>query len=583
VRENGTVSAWGRNDKGQTSVPSSATNVVGVAAGTLHSLALRGDGSVVGWGATNYEQTTIPAAASNVVSVAAGGDMSFALLTNGTVLQWGNTNATVPADLTNASAIAAGFGHGLALRKDGTVSAWGSGPRTNVPSGLSNVVSIAAGAFHSLALKVDGTVVSWGGNMFGQTDVPSGLSNVMAIAAGWFHSVALKNDGTLLLWGNDRNGQTSAPAGVSNVPVKLIAAGGNQTVAQVFSGFTHYQIDVTKDLLLIYNTNSPGAASSNVCAYYLAHRPLVSKANVLGIGCTNEEDVELSYVTNQIVSRISQWLSNNPTKHPQYVILFPDIPTRTYRIVSGTNRSDMSVAVAIRLASFEGIHPFVTSINMGYDNPTNDCIHYIDKVASFANGSLIIRGGAAAGGTYGNTNYYFDDVYGGNTYPLYGDQTKTAVLAVNPGASVIYTNGNDYGTNLNLHIRNGTHVAAYFCFGAHSALENLYSRNGYVVWGANSAWWIIQTMESFNGQRNGGHGNVYQWFSNVGFGGTNYMNYENTPVGAVSNTEEDGAPGSTEPTVYFRLWEQGRNFAICAWNSLTVGALQVVGDPFVAK
>ncbi len=53
--ENGTVEAWGCNDKGQRDVPTAATNVVHIAAGRKVSLALRADGSVVTWG-EGYER-----------------------------------------------------------------------------------------------------------------------------------------------------------------------------------------------------------------------------------------------------------------------------------------------------------------------------------------------------------------------------------------------------------------------------------------------------------------------------------------------------------------------------------------------
>lgn len=46
-------------------------------------------------------------------------------------------------------------------------------------------------------------------------------------------------------------------------------------------------VDVTKDLLLIYNTNSPD--SVNVLNYYLQHRPMVSGANVLGIAAPTRD------------------------------------------------------------------------------------------------------------------------------------------------------------------------------------------------------------------------------------------------------------------------------------------------------
>src|SRR2546423_12183843 len=44
------VAAWGSNSYGQTNVPPGLTNVVSIAGGAYHSLALKADGTVVGWG-----------------------------------------------------------------------------------------------------------------------------------------------------------------------------------------------------------------------------------------------------------------------------------------------------------------------------------------------------------------------------------------------------------------------------------------------------------------------------------------------------------------------------------------------------
>jgi Regulator of chromosome condensation (RCC1) repeat len=137
---------------------------------------------------------------SNVVAVAQGEAHSMALLRNGTVVAWGNNfygQTNVPSGLTNVIAIAAGYYHSLALTGNGTVVAWGANfnGQTTAPPGLSNVVAIAAGGYHNLALMSNGTVVSWGMNIYGQTNVPSGLTNVIAIAAGEYDSVALIGNG----------------------------------------------------------------------------------------------------------------------------------------------------------------------------------------------------------------------------------------------------------------------------------------------------------------------------------------------------------------------------------------------------
>ena len=145
-----------------------------IAAGVLHSLALKADGSIVGWGSNSDGQTTIPASA-----------------TNGVV------------------AIAAGSAYSLALKADGSIVGWGSNSdgQTNIPpSATSGVAGIAAGAHHSLALKGDSSVVGWGKNDFHQTDVPPSATNgVVAIAAGYWHSLALKADSSVVGWGGNHH------------------------------------------------------------------------------------------------------------------------------------------------------------------------------------------------------------------------------------------------------------------------------------------------------------------------------------------------------------------------------------------
>lgn len=197
----GRLEAWGNDAQGQTNLPAGLTNVVGLAAGAVHELALKNDGTVAAWGANSYGQTNVPAGLTNVIAVAAGIQHSLALLSNGTVVAWGGNvdgQTNVPAGLSNVVAIAAGGYHSLALSANSTVTAWGDNAygQTNVPVGLSNVVGVAAGFGHSLALLANGTVAAWGYDGYGQTNVPAGLTNVLAVAAGEYHSVAVKPSGS---------------------------------------------------------------------------------------------------------------------------------------------------------------------------------------------------------------------------------------------------------------------------------------------------------------------------------------------------------------------------------------------------
>ena len=207
----GAVVLWGYEGS-VTNVPPGLTNIVSVAAGLDHALALRADGTVVAWGDDNgYGETLVPPGLSNVVAVSAGWNFSMALRNDGTVVTWGDTFITTPPDgLTNVVAIAAG-GHQfcLALRADKSVAAWGWNGygQTNVPADLTNVVAVAGGLDHCAALRSDGTVAAWGGSdpFFGETNVPPGLSNVVAISAGWSQTLALRADGTVVGWGFDAN------------------------------------------------------------------------------------------------------------------------------------------------------------------------------------------------------------------------------------------------------------------------------------------------------------------------------------------------------------------------------------------
>src|SRR5690606_17667044 len=109
----GQVAHWKDDGSGSTLV-TGLSNIVALAAGETHALAIRGDGKVLAWGA------------------APGG-------------------AQPPVELESAVAVAAcgtsADGHSLALRRDGTVVAWGTdwAGQLRVPEGLDNVVAIAAG------------------------------------------------------------------------------------------------------------------------------------------------------------------------------------------------------------------------------------------------------------------------------------------------------------------------------------------------------------------------------------------------------------------------------------------------------
>ena len=205
----GQVFAWGDNSRGQTNVPSAATNIIALAGGDYHCLALRTDGSVVVWGDNTYGQTNVPPNATNLTAIVSGSLHSLGLKADGTVVAWGynDTGVTnVPPEATNVVALAPGPGarHALALRADGSLVHWGDTNygQANMPPTATNVVGVAVGWAHCLALRGDGTVVAWGNNSYSQTNVPANATNIVAVAAGRYNSLALRADSTLLAWGS---------------------------------------------------------------------------------------------------------------------------------------------------------------------------------------------------------------------------------------------------------------------------------------------------------------------------------------------------------------------------------------------
>lgn len=263
LKSDGQVRSWAqaRTIYTPTNIPPDLSGVKAIAAGLSHGLALRSNGTVVAWGnqrsiitlpppyPTPYQPdttvTNIPAGLSNVIAIAAGDYHSLALTADGRVVSWGyyqpkslwyppypTSYATnVPTTLSNVVAIAAGGGQSLAVKADGRVVAWGT--MTNVPANLSNVITVACTDDYCLALRTDGTVAAWAAPiifspiprispMYVNTNIPPGLSNVVALAAGNI-AIALKSDGSVSTWSTNVGpwiavgSPTPNLAGLSNV------------------------------------------------------------------------------------------------------------------------------------------------------------------------------------------------------------------------------------------------------------------------------------------------------------------------------------------------------------------------------
>ncbi|HSP42691.1 MAG TPA: putative Ig domain-containing protein, partial [Luteolibacter sp.] len=85
------VIGWGTSVPGP--IPGTLADVVQVAAGATHGLALLKNGTVSGWGSNNYGERTAPIGVAGVIAIAAGDQFSLALRADGSVYAWGRNPA----------------------------------------------------------------------------------------------------------------------------------------------------------------------------------------------------------------------------------------------------------------------------------------------------------------------------------------------------------------------------------------------------------------------------------------------------------------------------------------------------------
>ena len=243
IASNGTLWAWGQNDKGQLGIGSTLVSSSGISSPTQ-----------VG-ALTNWKQVacgyTITAAIKTDGTLWTCGYGGQAALGNGSL----SNSATLGqvGALTNWSQVACGAGHMAAVKTDGTLWTWGynyygelgnNTSSTNSTNWYSSPVQIGAlttwkqvacAAYMTFAVKTDGTLWSCGYNRGGtlgnsvsafvnySSPVQIGaLTTWKQVSAGQYHAVAIKTDGTAWSWGVNTNGQLGlGDASTRSAPVQI--------------------------------------------------------------------------------------------------------------------------------------------------------------------------------------------------------------------------------------------------------------------------------------------------------------------------------------------------------------------------
>ncbi|NQX61182.1 stalk domain-containing protein [Paenibacillus qinlingensis] len=286
IKNDGSVWAWGETNRngvfGNGEKGPSATNtkfptqvkelndVISIAAGSEHALAVKKDGTVWVWGDNlggqvgDGMQTILETGSgkmvtdnnralphqveglTHVVSVWGAWGKSYAIKDDGTLWAWGGIyykkpdgstgTYTYPVQLRfqNVSSISTGFGDNLlVLDKDGTVWTIDRGAIVKI-GGLSDITAVAAGGVNSYALQKDGTVWAFGSNGQGAIDGQNlatsksapqkiqGIKDIVDIRATAGGPLYLKKDGTVWASGNNHGGQLGIGSYEnSDVPVQV--------------------------------------------------------------------------------------------------------------------------------------------------------------------------------------------------------------------------------------------------------------------------------------------------------------------------------------------------------------------------
>lgn len=326
----------GQLGNGTTSTETSFTKVNGVsdiiqvAAGINYSLALKYDGTILSWGDNNYgslgrDDTTSNCTPSqvvdingspltDVVAIAAGGYHGLALKSDGTVWTFGYnvhgelgigaesgtgvTYLNYASQVVDANSspiegiiqIEAGPYHSLALTSDGKIYAWGLGNYGRLGSGgkgnkygaivvkdstgsnnLTGIKAIGVGSFHSMAVASDGTVYTWGRNNKGQlgnntvTDslLPtqvinadgSLLTNITNVSGGESHSIALSADGKVYSWGSDTAGQLGTDSTDTSSYVPVLVDSYLNSPDEYLSNVVSISVAVNTNMILTSDNN----------------------------------------------------------------------------------------------------------------------------------------------------------------------------------------------------------------------------------------------------------------------------------------------------------------------------------------
>ena len=205
-----------------------ASDVIAVAAGYDHAVALKSDGTVVAQSKLSSDYCAV-SDWKNIVAISADYDCTAGIRADGTVVAAGCEDEILQEISTWKNIINVSVDRDciVGLHPDGTVVvAADTNDARLAASGWTNIVDTSMGGYHVVGLKADGTVVALGGESQGQCSV-SNWHDIVQVSAGTYHTIGLKSDGTVVATGDSDSDQCWVSGWQDIVAV---SAGGYHTV-----------------------------------------------------------------------------------------------------------------------------------------------------------------------------------------------------------------------------------------------------------------------------------------------------------------------------------------------------------------
>lgn len=259
-------------------------NIVMLACGAAHTMALGGDGRIFTWGAGHY------------------GRLGQGNLRDRYSPLWVDN----PLRGIHITHIACYDSHSAAISEDGDLYTWGrAGPYLgyNIDSGKTKQVfpkkvdhlkghrifQVACGRWHTLACTDDGQVFSFGLNRFGElglgndqetftpTVIPD-LNSIYKVACGRHHSAAIDEDGFLWMWGWGARGQLGYGDMKSLFSPHQVDGFNDQPVDDVSCGYGHTGAITANGMAYCWGDNGSGqcAVPPNAFSEFPRPRPVLT-------------------------------------------------------------------------------------------------------------------------------------------------------------------------------------------------------------------------------------------------------------------------------------------------------------------